>query len=64
MRPTAIPYFGVALFLALVFLAKWKRRHDAVARVKKGLDCYLAGQQNPDSGPNRDILKRLDRVRQ
>lgn len=40
-------YFGVALFLALVVLAKWKRRHDQVARMNRGLTSYVTMQKAP-----------------
>jgi hypothetical protein len=63
MSPRAIPYFAVALFLALVCLTKWKRRHDKVARMNRGLDSYLSGRQGRESGPDRTILKRLDQRR-
>ena len=41
MNPIETSSYGVALFLALVFLAKWKRRRDAVARLNRGLTSYV-----------------------
>lgn len=37
--------YGVVLFLALVVLVRWKRRHDAVARMKRGLSSYVADKK-------------------
>jgi hypothetical protein len=34
-------FFGLVLFGALVCLAWWKRRHDAVARMNRGLTNYV-----------------------
>ena len=34
-------FYGLALFVALVILAWWKRRHDAVARMNRGLNNYV-----------------------
>lgn len=42
MRTT---YFGLVLFVALVFLAWWKRRHDAVARMNRGLSNYVVKKE-------------------
>jgi len=41
-----IPGFGVALFLALICLLKWKRRRELVklARLDRGLRCYVDNQ--------------------
>ncbi|MBS1856494.1 MAG: hypothetical protein JST11_14090 [Acidobacteria bacterium] len=63
MNPHTIPYFAGTLFLALVFLSKWKGRHDSSARMNRGLDSYLSGRQSPELGPRRTILKRLDQRR-
>jgi hypothetical protein len=41
MNPIETSSYGVALFLALVFLAKWKRRRDAVVRLNRGLTSYV-----------------------
>jgi hypothetical protein len=40
-------YFGVLLFLALVALAKWKKRHDKMARMNRGLSSYVTTQKEP-----------------
>jgi hypothetical protein len=38
-------YYGLALFVALVVLAWWKRRHDAVARMNRGLNNYVVKKE-------------------
>ena len=46
MRTT---YYGLVLFVALVFLAWWKRRHDAVARMNRGLSNYVVKKETTES---------------
>ena len=41
-------YYGLALFVALVLLAWWKRRHDAVARMNRGLTNYVGKKESAD----------------
>jgi len=42
-----ITYFGLTLFVALALLTKWKRRHDLMKRLNRGLNCYVeAKKQN------------------
>jgi hypothetical protein len=48
MSPIETSSYGVALFLALVFLAKWKRRRDAVIRLNRGLTSYVSVQNNAE----------------
>lgn len=44
MNSTETAYFGVALFLALVMLMKWKNRREMVAcRLNRGLQSYMNG---------------------
>ena len=46
MLPTEIVYFTATLFLALVMLAKWKRRRDQIAaRLNRGLSGYVAARK-------------------
>ena len=49
MNTLALPYFGVVLFLALVFLARWKRRHDAKARMNRGLTSYVSAGKDGEA---------------
>jgi hypothetical protein len=49
MNSLALPYFGVVLFLALVFLARWKRRHDAKARMNRGLTSYVSAEKGGEA---------------
>jgi hypothetical protein len=51
MTPMATSSYGVALFLALVFLAKWKRRRDAVIRLNRGLTSYVSEQNGFEGAP-------------
>ena len=45
MTPTDFAVFGVALFLALTLLLKWKRRRYQMARrVNRGLRGYVTGK--------------------
>ena len=48
MNPIETSSYGVALFLALVLLAKWKRRRDKVIRLKRGLTSYVSVQNGPE----------------
>jgi hypothetical protein len=48
MNPIETSSYGVALFLALVFLAKWKRRRDKVIRLNRGLTSYVCVQNNSE----------------
>jgi hypothetical protein len=51
MSPIETSSYGVALFLALVFLAKWKRRRDAVIRLNRGLTSYVSEQNCGEEEP-------------
>ena len=45
MQPTEIIPFGIAMFLALAALIKWKRRRDTIAaRLNRGLRGYVEGR--------------------
>jgi hypothetical protein len=48
MNPIETSFYGVALFLALVLLAKWKRRRDKVIRMKRGLTSYVSVQNTSE----------------
>jgi hypothetical protein len=55
MNPIEASSFGVALFLALVFLAKWKRRRDAVVRLNRGLTSYVSEQNCCEEQPEPEF---------
>ena len=44
-------YYGILLFLALVFLARWKRRRDALTRLNRGLNSYVSTKDEPETQP-------------
>jgi hypothetical protein len=50
MNPIGAASFGLVLFLALVFLTKWKRRREAVVRLNRGLNSYVS-EQNIEQEP-------------
>ncbi len=50
MSPQAITAYAVFLFLALVALAKWKDRHDAAKRMKRGLGSYVSAAHDAPPG--------------
>ena len=54
MNPIETSSYGVALFLALVFLAKWKQRRDKVIRLNRGLTSYISEQNGPEQNRFED----------